>query len=114
MAAVYTFTKVGSTQPWTGTLTRAGAAKPITGATLTLYMQHEQLGTQEIDGDAVTIVSAADGTWSFTPTSADVDTAGVYRGEIKVVYTDGTVDYFPNRNEDRWLIVIEAAQETVE
>lgn len=106
----YTYTKVGSTQPWTGTLTRAGAAQNIAGATLTLNMQHEQNGTQEITAASVSIVSGAAGTWSFTPVAGNVDTAGVYRAEIKVVYSGGAVDFFPNRNEDRWLIVIESSQ----
>ena len=105
-----TYTKTGSTEPWTGTLTRDGTAKVITGATLTLNMQHQTAGTQEISGASVDIVSGAAGTWSYTPVAGDVDTAGVYLGEIKVVYSDGTIDYFPNRNEDQWQIIIEAKQ----
>lgn len=88
--------KQGSTYPMTGTLLNGGAAVNLTGSTVTMSMRDASTGALKISNVAVTVVSPAAGTWSYTPIPADVNTPGVYQIEMKEVRGDGSIWYYPS------------------
>jgi len=56
----------------------------ITGSTLTFRMKKEGTATHKVSGSCV-IVSGSAGTCTYTPSSGDFDTEGIYKGEVEVV-----------------------------
>ena len=98
MAADFTI-KQGDTRPWNLVLKENAAAVDLTAASsVALYMRKRGAGsTNKIDGSAVTIVTAASGIVRYTPSSADVDTAGTFDAYFKVTWGDATLSRFPSR-----------------
>lgn len=92
--------KEGDTSP---ALSYALTPKTVTlsGATVVFNMMRKG-GTVKISGASATITDNGDGTSSGTPTvrydwtAADTNTAGVYRGEFQVTYSDSSIETFPN------------------
>ena len=72
-----------------------GAAVDITGASVRFHMVKLNETATKIDA-AADIVSEALGQVKYQWLTADTDTAGIYRGEWEVTYSDGTIETFPN------------------
>lgn len=56
----------------------SGAAVNVTGRTIVFRMVALSSGTVKVNNAAATLVDAADGEVSYTPSASDVDTAGDY------------------------------------
>lgn len=68
----------------------------LTGATVVFNMK-DASGTSVVDRGAASAVSpATDGVVQYAWQSADTDTAGSFRGEFEVTYSDATIETFPN------------------
>lgn len=93
MAGIDFAVKRGSTaNPLNATLKdAAGAAIPLTGATVTFFMRLMGATTNKINGGAVTVVNATAGTVRYPWTAADIDTSGFYRAEFKITFSDTTI-----------------------
>ena|SRR3990167_7801497 len=82
---------------FTITLQRDGVAVNVTGATVTASLwQWAPVKQLAIAAHAVTLTTAASGIVTLTIT--DTENAGLvegtYRGDLKVVYSDATVEHF--------------------
>ena len=92
-------TKRNDTTPWPFTLLDNGAGKSLDDATaVVLYMVDED-GETVIDGADVTPAedqTSNPGLCTYAPTEEDVSTAGMYRAEVQVTWSDGTVSSFPS------------------
>ena len=90
------YIKQGDTKPsLSAQLLSDGSAVDLTGATVKFHM-----GTI-IDATA-TIVDAATGNVRYDWVTADTETAGLFRAEFEVTFSDGTVETFPN---DGYLLI---------
>lgn len=70
---------IGNTEKIFGKfLTNDKTAIDLSGRTVTFRMINVEDGTVVVNDEAATIETAASGIVSFTPSSDDVDTAGVY------------------------------------
>lgn len=93
-----------TTSPITRKLEDAnGAAVNLTGATVKFLLRPINATTNKINA-AATIVVAATGDVSYTPTGTDTNTAGLFIGEWQVTYAGGAVQTFPNGAYDLVLI----------
>lgn len=97
------YLKQGDTTAWPAlTIEEAGAAKDLTTATsVVVYMRELTATTNKIDGSSVTITDAANGIVTFTPTAADMDTAGVYKAEFLITWSDAKVTTWPNNTNKK-------------
>lgn len=90
-----TFT-VGDTSPnLSGTLTSAGAAVNITGATLVGHVKRPD-GT--VFNLTVTIVDPLLGTWTAAWGGSDLTVQGSHKVEIQVTYSGGKIQTFGPQN----------------
>ena len=71
-----------------------GVAVDITSATVRFHMIDSNDVTV-VDSGA-TIASGAAGTVRYDWLAADTDTAGGFRGEFEVTFSDATIETFPN------------------
>ena len=89
MATIYDL-KQGDTKPsLSAQLLSNGSAVDLTGATVKFHM-----GTT-VDVSAV-IVDAATGNVRYDPATAHTVTAGIFKAEFEVTFSDGTIETFPN------------------
>ena len=72
-----------------------GSAVDLTGATVKFHMG------DSVDS-AATVVDAATGNVRYDWVTADTETAGLFRAEFEVTFSDGTVETFPN---DGYLLI---------
>ena len=74
----------------------AGAAVPLTGATVRFHMR--EIGAQEVkvNRPAQVVQPPANGQVSYAWAAGDTDTPGTYYAEFQVTWSDGTVQTFPN------------------
>ena len=70
-------------------------ALDLTGCTVTFWVT-TTAGTVLVANGSVSIVSAVDGTVSYTWQAWDTDTVGKHRGRFKVVFADSTIMHVPN------------------
>jgi hypothetical protein len=98
--------KVGDTgYPITATLMAGSSPRDLTGSTVVLYVSDARTKVVKINGATVTVVSPTAGTVSYTPTSSDVDTAGVYDLEFKETLAGGHVIHYPSGAFDRLVLL---------
>ena len=91
--ATHTVKRNDTSQAWTDTLTLNGSAINLVGCTVKLIISHEH-GT--VVSWSATVVSAAAGTVSYQPVTADVATAETLKLEWEITYPDLTVLTVPN------------------
>jgi hypothetical protein len=75
---------------WQITCQRDGTAINLTGCTVTLIIAKGATVTQT--AGPCTITSAAAGIIRYTPTATDIPSAGSYKVDVKVNYSDGTYE----------------------
>lgn len=69
-----------------------GAAVNLTGATVTFHFYNKADDTQtNVGDDDVVLVVAADGTCKYTFNATDLADPGDYWGELKIVFSDTTI-----------------------
>lgn len=85
-------TVAGNTAPpLTLTAKRSGSAIDLTSATSVKLYIINAAGTQTNTGhETCTITSAAAGIVTYTRQAGDIATKAIYKGELKVTYTDTT------------------------
>ncbi|EEX09645.1 hypothetical protein SL1157_1689 [Ruegeria lacuscaerulensis ITI-1157] len=71
-----------------------GTGQTLVGATATFKMASLNGGALKIDSPAA--VDSAQNILSYQWDAGDTDTAGVYRAEFEVTYSDGKIETFPN------------------
>ncbi len=71
-----------------------GTGQTLVGATATFKMASPNGGALKINNAA--IVDSAQNILSYQWVAGDTDTAGVYRAEFEVTYSDGKIETFPN------------------
>ena len=71
------------------------ATTVLSGATVRFQMR-ERGGAQVIDAPALVITATGQPTVQYNWLTADTVTAGQFEAEFRVVYTDGTIETFPN------------------
>lgn len=82
-------------------VTSTGVAYDLTGLTLTLTAKNG--ATTMINAQSCTVSSAAGGLFNYTPTAAQIATAGEYSAQVKLVNGSGKVDYL-----ERFVISVRA------
>lgn len=80
-----------------------GSAVSITGASVRFHMARDANGEVVVDA-AAAVVDAAAGQVRYDWQPADTMTAGRFRAEFEVTYSDGTVETFPNDGDLQILI----------
>ncbi len=96
--------KVGDTRTWQTTLTSAGDDDLTDVASAVVYMRHKNGTTNKIDGSAAVVgaTTATSAILTYSPTAANVDTAGEYNITWKVTFTTGSlVAAFPSKGFNR-------------
>lgn len=78
-------------------------AADLTGATVLAHLQRHN---GEAFTKECTITDPAEGAWSFAYTAEDFDTAGYYRLELEVTYSNGEVQTFAKETNGRNDLVI--------
>lgn len=61
------------------------SALDLTGTTVTLYLKEVETGTLIVNGGAVTLVDAANGTCRYTLSTSETATVGIYVGYLRIV-----------------------------
>lgn len=69
----------------------------LTGATVTFIMANKEDRTVIINKKAMTIISALLGQVRYTLEAADVVTEGTYYAEVEVVFSNGKILTFPEK-----------------
>lgn len=72
------------------TCERDGTVINLTGAVVTLIIAKGSTITQV--GGLCVLVTPASGIISYSPLATDFPTAGTYKGDVKVVYSDGSIE----------------------
>ena len=111
MAARF-YTKVADTRPWNFSFNSTGDSDFTDVSSAVLYMRLETGGANKINGSAMVIgtKTTAAAAATYSPSSGDVDTAGVYRAYCLVTFTTGSkTARFPSKGYDT--ITIEANYE---
>lgn len=79
----------------------------LTSATVAVHMRNRKTGAMKISGSAATIVSnSAPATVRYDFSAADLDTAGTFDLEWKVVNADTTIDVYPDGPNDPYVTII--------
>ncbi len=79
-----------------------GVTATLTGATVELFMWLKSTQAIKVNAGGMTILSATppadenDPNVEYPWVAGDVDTKGVYQGHVKVVYSGGGIEYFPD------------------
>lgn len=76
--------------PLSITCTRASVAINLTGTTVTVIIAKGSTITQV--GRTATVTNAAAGIISYSPLTTDFPSAGTYKCDVKVVYSDASVE----------------------
>lgn len=79
------------------------AAVNLTGASVRFHMEDEA-GTVKVDA-AGTLVDAANGKVKYDWQPADTDTAGRFKAEWEVTFSDGTIRTFPTGSSKTTVVV---------
>jgi hypothetical protein len=82
------------------------SAVDLSNATAVFYMRLRNAKTNKVDGSACSITGATSGYLQYAWADADVNTAGIYDGEVVVTFSDGSEETFPE-DDDYIRIVIE-------
>lgn len=80
-----------------------GTAIDLTGATVVFRMVLDSDASVKVSNASATVDTAASGYVSYTPTAADVDTAGVYDMYWLVTPSSGQVQRYPYDGA-RWIM----------
>lgn len=97
--------KIGDTKrKWTDTLTLAGVAVNLTGATVVLVIKKPD---STVVRRSASIVSAANGQVEYQPVSGDVDAVGERLLEWEVTFGDGKVLTVPSAGYIHLTVVAE-------
>ena len=72
-----------------------GNAVTVTSATVAFHMRDAVTGAVVVDA-AGSVVSGPAGTIQYEWDAADTATAGRYKAEFEVTYSDGKIETFPN------------------
>lgn len=84
-------TVAGNTAPpFTITCKRDGSAIDLTGCTVELIIAKGNTITQA--GKAATITTAASGIITYDQDATDFPSAGAYKADVKVTYSDSTIE----------------------
>lgn len=101
---------VGETADWIFTCNKAGAARDLTDASaVVLTMEEEISETVKIDAEACSVTDATAGEVTYSPSAGDVDTEGDYVVQLKVTFSGGDVEYFPNSELDKYRLRLDPA-----
>lgn len=84
-----------------------GDAVSLSGATVRFHMNAKD-GSSKVDA-AATVVNASGGIVKYTWQAGDTDTAGRYRVEWEVTFSDSSVETFPNGTFDEVIIPADLA-----
>lgn len=101
------------TQNETGAITLSctgadGTAENLaTASAVTFTMQNTATGVVKVNAVALT-GGTADGDATWTRLAAQVDTAGDYVGQVKVVRADATIGYFPDGQTGSSITILKA------
>ena len=85
--------------------TAAGVAKDLTGASAVFIVRDPNLTTATFS-HAATITDAVNGVVSYTFGASDFTNPGLYVAQVKVTYFDGTIETFPDPDNDDAYITI--------
>ena len=106
MASSVTY-KVGDSKPWVFSLNSDGDSDFTDVASAKLYMRLESGGANKIDGGDLVIgtKTTAAAAATYSPITADMDTAGRYRAYVLVIFTTGSkTARFPSNGYDTVVI----------
>ncbi len=90
--------KQNDTSPALEGICRDGRGRPVdmTGATVVFHMRLHPGGAVKVNGGAMGAVGLATrGRQKYSWASGDVDTAGIYEGEVQATFSDGSIRTFP-------------------
>ena len=76
-------------------------AVDVTSATIVFSMLQLRSKRLLVDRSAVTIVTAASGIVKYLWGATDLDQPGDYEGKFEVVFSDSSIQSFPNNRADR-------------
>ena len=96
--------KTGDTSPIVTATFKDADLNPvnITGSTVRIHVVSLS-GTTLID-EAMTVTSGPNGVAEYEWQAGDTDTAGTYKVEFEVTYSDNTVETFPNTGHEMLII----------
>jgi len=60
-----------------------------------LYMKKRNSLEKKIDGETMTVTDATNGYVGYSFSASDVDTPGIYDAEVEVVFSDDSIETFP-------------------
>jgi len=99
------FKKGDTGDPYVANLRANGSQRNLDNAnTVELFMRGRD-GTNKVDAGSMTITNSGAGKVEYDWDSSDVDTAGIFRTEVKVTFNDGSEETFPS--DDYQVIEIE-------
>ncbi len=83
-----------------------GAAVDVTGATIVFTMFKKGRANPKVNKASVTLTNASSGIVTYSWVAADTNEAGEFLGEFQVTYAGSRIQTFPNREEDRLIVII--------
>ena len=72
-----------------------GTAIDLTGASVQFKMRAVNSSTLKVNASA-SITNASNGAVSYTFSSSNTDTSGLFQGEFQVTFSGGAIETFPN------------------
>jgi hypothetical protein len=104
VATKYEIKQFATGPPLTGRLRDSKGFVAIAGATVTLHFQRLDASTGPVRGGVVTNLDdntmAKRGKFEYDWANGDTLIPGLHRMEFKVLYLDGTVEFFPDEGFD--------------
>lgn len=84
-----------------------GNAIDISGASVDFHMEHKHGDESDVVDAGATINDASSGKVQYNWQTGDTSTPGDYLAEWEVTYSDGSIESFPNNDEQQLEVRIE-------
>lgn len=98
MASPTFYIKQNDTSPKLEAFLQDDKGRPVnlTGSTVLFHMRLTSDLLAKVSSGSVTLEAATKGHVSYSWSSSDTDTAGIYQSEFQVSFVSGAVETFPN------------------
>jgi len=93
-----TFKKGDTNDPYTATIRKGGRVRDLQNADTVEFFMEDREGNLKVDAGTMMITNADNGEVEYNWSPSDVDTAGIFRTEIKITFDNGKEETYPSND----------------